>query len=66
MELASPPGTVLTDILPVQVPFADGHLLVPDRPGLGIEFNEEAALAASGEPSNGIGYRRQDGAYTNW
>lgn len=66
MELASPPGTVLTDIFPVQVPFDDGHLLVPDRPGLGIELNEEAALAASAEPSNGIGYSRQDGAYTNW
>jgi len=44
-ELAFPPGTILPDVFPKQVPFADGHLLLPEGPGLGIEIDEEAAAA---------------------
>jgi galactonate dehydratase len=65
MELSSPPGSAFTDIFPVQAPFADGHMLPPDRPGLGIEFNEEAAVESS-KVAKAIGYYRDDGAYTNW
>ena len=65
-ELPRVPGTQLTDVFPAQVPFADGHLLPPDRPGLGIEFDEEAALAMPFEPTEGVALQRDDGSYTNW
>ena len=68
MELARVPGTVLSEVFPVQVPFADGHLLVPDRPGLGVEIDEAAAAERPYQPAAGgsVGYRRDDGSYTNW
>ena len=70
-ELPRVPGSTLTDIFPVQVPFADGYLLVPDGPGLGVEFDEEAAEEAARKaeevpPGGGIWFSRDDGAYTNW
>jgi L-alanine-DL-glutamate epimerase-like enolase superfamily enzyme len=37
------PGTFLTDVVPVQPEWEDGHLLPPIRPGLGVEFDREAA-----------------------
>jgi L-alanine-DL-glutamate epimerase-like enolase superfamily enzyme len=59
--------TTLTDVFPKQMPYADGHLLVPEGPGLGIELNEDAlADVAPPEPSTGSGFRREDGSYTNW
>ena len=52
----------LTDVFPVQVPYESGHLLPPESPGLGIEFNEEALKNVTtqeyGPPS---GYQRDDG-----
>ena len=34
---------MLTDVVPVQVQWAEGYLLPPTAPGLGIEFDREAA-----------------------
>ena len=65
-ECPRPPGTTHTDVFPVQVPFADGHLLPPERPGLGVEFDEEAAARGKPWPRPGVGLRRDDGSYTNW
>ena len=69
-ELPRAPGSFLTDIFPQQVPFADGYLLVPEGPGLGVEFDEEAALESlrQNPPQQGKGmwYWREDGSYTNW
>ena len=66
-ELPRAPMSSLTDVIPVQVPFESGYLLPPERPGLGIEFNEDALTNVStqeyGPPH---GYQRDDGAYTNW
>ena len=53
-------------VFPVQVPFADGYLQVPDRPGLGVEFNEEAAVAGEPRAGKGLWYLREDGSFTNW
>lgn len=39
------PGTFLTDVVPVQPEWEEGHLLPPARPGLGVEFDREAARA---------------------
>ncbi len=66
-ELPRAPMSSLTDVFPVQVPYESGHLLPPESPGLGIEFNEEALKKVTtqeyGPPS---GYQRDDGSYTNW
>ena len=66
-ELPRAPMSSLTDVFPVQVPYESGHLLPPESPGLGIEFNEEALRIVTtqeyGPPS---GYQRDDGSYTNW
>ena len=69
-ELSREPGQILPDVFPRQVPFADGHLLPPEVPGLGVEIDEEAAArhAPSGAregPARGR-YRREDGSFTNW
>ncbi len=40
-------GTVLTDVVPVQPEWEDGYLLAPTLPGLGMEFDREAAKQAS-------------------
>jgi mannonate dehydratase len=56
----------LTDVFPVQVEWEDGYLVAPTRPGLGIEFDEEAAKAYPYEPGNSPQLRRLDGAFTNW
>jgi L-alanine-DL-glutamate epimerase-like enolase superfamily enzyme len=60
------PGTTLTDVVPVQVEWADGYLLPPDRPGLGVEFDREAARAKPFQMTEGPHLRRLDGAFTNW
>ena len=65
-ELPQPPGHILPEVFPKQVPFADGHLLVPEGPGLGIEFDEAAAQEVEPGPSKGAGMWRDDGSYTNW
>jgi len=59
-------GTALTDLFPVQVPYESGHLLPPNRPGLGIEFNEEAASDYEFKMPDVPRLRREDGSFTNW
>ena len=60
------PGTSLTDVVPVQVDWQDGYLLPPTRPGLGIEFDREAARRSPFQMTEGPHLRRLDGALTNW
>ena len=66
-ECPREPGEALAELFPVQVPFADGHLLPPAGPGLGIEFNE-AAVARYPAIESGDCPRlsRPDGSFTNW
>ena len=65
-ELARRPGTTLTDVFPVQVEWDDGYLLPPTRPGLGIEFDEEAAKKHPYKELDPSRLYRLDGALTNW
>ena len=44
----------------------DGYLLLPERPGLGVEFNEELALQQPYKFWEPPHLHRQDGSYTNW
>jgi L-alanine-DL-glutamate epimerase-like enolase superfamily enzyme len=60
------PGTMLTDVVPVQMEWKDGYLLAPTRPGLGIEFNRAAAKAHPFQMTEPPHLRRTDGSFTNW
>jgi galactonate dehydratase len=60
------PGTMLNDVVPVQIPWEDGYLLPPERPGLGIEFDREAALASPFQLTEIPHLHRADGSFTNW
>ncbi|MBV7337095.1 galactonate dehydratase [Chloroflexi bacterium TSY] len=65
-EQPSKTGTVLTDVVPVQPEWQDGYLLPPDRPGLGIEFDREAAKKHPMQKRELPQLRRLDGSFTNW
>lgn len=54
------------DWFPLQIQQDEYRLLVPDAPGLGIEFNEERAKKAELELWEAPHLRRRDGSYTNW
>jgi L-alanine-DL-glutamate epimerase-like enolase superfamily enzyme len=59
-------GTVLTDVVPVQPAWENGYLLPPDRPGLGVEFDREAARKHPFQMRELPHLRRLDGSVTNW
>ena len=54
------------DWFPVQAQQDGARYLVPDAPGLGVEFNEERAKAAEFQYWEAPHLRRRDGSYTNW
>ncbi len=60
------PGTMITDIVPVQPVWEDGYLLPPTLPGLGIEFDREAAKKNPLRMTELPQLRRLDGSFTNW
>jgi L-alanine-DL-glutamate epimerase-like enolase superfamily enzyme len=59
-------GTVLTDVVPVQPVWENGYLLPPTLPGLGIEFDRDAARAHPMQMRELPHLRRLDGSVTNW
>jgi galactonate dehydratase len=59
-------GTVLTDVVPVQPEWKAGYLLPPTRPGLGIEFDREAARKHPFQARELPNLHRLDGSFTNW
>jgi L-alanine-DL-glutamate epimerase-like enolase superfamily enzyme len=66
LELPRRPGTILPDVFPVQVEYERGHLLPPTRPGLGVEFDEDAAARYPYQAGNPPLLSREDGSFTNW
>jgi galactonate dehydratase len=60
------PGTTLTDVVPVQPEWEDGYLLPPALPGLGIEFDREAAKKHPFQMTELPHLNRLDGSFTNW
>ena len=60
------PGTVLTDVVLNQPVWADGYILAPTAPGLGITFDREAAAAHPFQMTELPHLRRGDGSFTNW
>ena len=66
-EMPRQPGTFATDLFPKQIEWKDGYAWCPDEPGLGVDFDIEAAENARYVPQDWptILYR-EDGAFTNW
>jgi galactonate dehydratase len=60
------PGTSLNDVVPVQPVWEDGYLLAPTAPGLGVEFDREAAKKHPFQSRELWHLRRLDGSFTNW
>ncbi len=60
------PGTTLADVVPVQPEWQDGYLLPPTLPGLGVEFDREAAKKNPFRMTELPQLRRLDGSVTNW
>ena len=68
MEQPQKPGQVMTNAVPGQMAWEKGYLIPPTQPGLGIEFDREAARKL---PYQEGGVRRpllhrDDGSFTNW
>jgi galactonate dehydratase len=66
LELPRPLTDVLPDVFPSVPRFADGYLLPPAEPGLGVAFDREAARAHPFQLLELPHFRRADGAFTNW
>lgn len=65
-EQPKKPGTVFTDLFPVQPIWEDGYLFPNERPGLGIEFDRAALEKEEFTPADLPRLRREDGSFTNW
>lgn len=67
LEMPRRPGSYATDLFPEQIEWEDGYSWCPDKPGLGVEFDLDAAESAAVEPHGWPPrLRRNDGAITNW
>jgi L-alanine-DL-glutamate epimerase-like enolase superfamily enzyme len=60
------PGETLSDVVLHQPEWHDGSLLPPTRPGLGIEFDRDAARRYPFRQTELPQLRRLDGSFTNW
>ena len=60
------PGEVLPDVVPNQPIWEDGYMLPPEAPGLGIEFDREAARKQPYRQQGLPQLRLPDGSFTNW
>jgi L-alanine-DL-glutamate epimerase-like enolase superfamily enzyme len=60
------PDQTLTDVVPVQPGWQDGYLLPAARPGLGVEFDREAAKKYPFRMAELPHLRREDGSVANW
>ncbi len=65
-EQPSRPGSLLPDVVPVQMDWRDGYLIAPSRPGLGVEFDRRAATLHPFRLIEPPHLRRVDGSFTNW
>lgn len=60
------PSEILPDVVPVQPKWEDGYLIPTGLPGLGIEFDREAAKKRPFQQAELPTLHRLDGSFTNW
>jgi len=56
----------INDVIQHDLRTEDGYLLRSDSPGLGIDLNEDAAIAYPHIPSEPPHWRREDGSVQDW
>jgi galactonate dehydratase len=68
MEQPQRPGTAMANVVPGQMTWENGYLLPPTKPGLGLEFDRDAARRLPYQPGAGARtlLHRDDGSFTNW
>ena len=54
------------DLFPTQVELEGSTLIVPEVPGLGVDFDEKLAGSQKFKYWEAPHLRRRDGSYTNW
>ena len=64
-EQSHVPGDLLPEVFPEQIEWKNGWLLPPDRPGLGVTFDREAARAHPMREVPRMTLHRADGSLTN-
>ena len=66
-EMPRRPGSFAQDLFPVQIEWEDGYAWCSEKPGLGIEFDEDVAEKYFTKLGGFPPYlERNDGAFTNW
>ena len=66
-EMPKRPGSFAQDLFPVQIEWEDGYAWWSEKPGLGIEFDEDVAEKYHTKLGGFPPYlERNDGAFTNW
>jgi galactonate dehydratase len=60
------PATLLPDVVTTHITWENGYLLPPTVPGLGVEFDREAARKSPYRPHEIQHVTRRDGSVTNW
>ncbi|WP_282075804.1 mandelate racemase/muconate lactonizing enzyme family protein [Maribacter aquivivus] len=63
---AEQPGTNDAEFYPIQPQLDGAKYIIPNVPGLGVEFNEELALSKKFIPVETPRLKKRDGSYTNW
>ncbi len=65
-EQPQKPGAMLDDVVHSSLVWQDGAILPPSAPGLGVEFDRNAALGRPFKMQELPHYYRADGSLTNW
>jgi L-alanine-DL-glutamate epimerase-like enolase superfamily enzyme len=66
-EMPRRPGSISTDLFPKQIEWSNGYAYSPNKPGLGVDFDEALAEKRRVSPTGWPPLlRRDDGAFTNW
>lgn len=66
-EMPRRPGTTNQKLFPRQIEWDDGYSWCPDVPGLGVDFDIDAAEGAYVNPQGSdLQLRRADSAKNNW
>ena len=65
-EVVFPPATMLPDVFDCAFELQGTRLTLPNKPGIGVTFNREAAKQHPADMTEPPHFHREDGSYTNY